>query len=201
MDWQLFLHVLVGSAPQVMVVVGHAQASKSPQQVPLVLQSLAQLQPPPVPVPPHLPLQLDMPGSCPHPAPVGVCVHAPVAGSHASVVLALPSSQLIGACVQPLVSKQVSVVHGLLSEQFWLALPWHAPSLQTSPVVHAKPSLHAVPVGYAQPCAEQVPLPQVLPLLHALPKAEKLLPFAVHAKNWLFAHVPVPALQTSAWHT
>ena len=77
-------------------------------------------------------------------------------------VQAFPSEQEVpaaaGAWLQPPPELQASVVQGLLSSQFWVDPPVHAPDpLQVSPVVQALPSLHAVPAGagaWTQPWLE-----------------------------------------------
>ena len=113
------------------------------------------------------------------PSATGSNAQAPVAGSHASVVHASPSSQAIGvpaqppspqvssavqaspssqppplgAYVQPVAGSQLSLVQSSPSSHA-IAMPLQAPSTQASPSVQASPSSHCAVVGvYTQPWA------------------------------------------------
>src|SRR5439155_21505248 len=69
--------------------------------------------------------------------------HAPAA--HVSpVVQKSPSSHgsPLGSCVQPCAGSHASSVHGLPSSQPRRPPPTHLPAAQASPVVHASPSAH-----------------------------------------------------------
>ena len=72
------------------------------------------------------------------------------------VVQALPSlhALVLFVCLQPVAGSHASSVQGLPSSQFGATLPTHAPSAQTSTVVQALPSLQgAVLFTFSQPVA------------------------------------------------
>jgi len=121
------------------------------------------------------------------------------APTHASpTVQALPSSHgkpFCARCPQPLFASHESLVHTLLSSQFFAAPAAQAPLAQTSPTVHASPSSHFPSFGaYAQPLAGAHPS-----LVQGLPSSQPLVAPPAHLPS-LHTSPTVQALPSSqAW--
>ncbi len=143
-----------------------------------------------------------------------VPTHAPKV--HVSLLVhALPSLQplLLFANTQPVAGSHESVVQALPSLQVCVVPDWHALLAQASPIVHTLPSLHAallaeftqpedalqVSLVQALPSSQSIPAPgtqlpaaQASPTVHTLPSLQVLLLFSV----WQ----PVAALHESVVH-